>query len=163
MLTPRAPGLAAAVDAFGRDVLATDGSLDRARLAARVLDAEAARDRLNAIVHPLGRFGAAKRFATAPADAIIVNDVPPLVESGLAASYDVVVVVEAPLQLRLSRLVRRGMTEDDARARINAQVSDQERRAAADIVVVNDESLPGLDSRVQALWTTLSGRLASSS
>lgn len=157
VVAPGTPGLAAVVDEFGPGVLCADGSLDRDRLGALVFADEDARQRLNAIVHPLVRAATARRFAAAPPEAVVVNDVPLLVEAGLSGAYDVVVVVEAPAQSRRARLLARGLTEGDARARMAAQASDEERRAVADIVVANDGSLEDLDSKVRALWRTLTG------
>lgn len=155
VVAPGTPGLAAVVAEFGPAVLAADGSLDRERLAARVFADGAARERLNAIVHPLVRAETGRRFAAAPADAVLVNDVPLLVETGLAPAYDVVVVVEAPLEIRLARLAKRGMGAADAAARIAAQASDEERRAVADVILTNDGTLADLDRRVARLWLQL--------
>lgn len=155
VVAPGTPGLAAVVEEFGADVLTADGSLDRERLAARVFADEAARARLNAIVHPLVQAETEKRFAAAPAGAVVVNEVPLLVESGLLAAYDVVVAVEAPLELRLSRLARRGVSEAAAAARIAAQASDDERRARADVVIVNEGTVEELDRQVARLWPGL--------
>lgn len=158
VVEPGTPGLAAVVEEFGADVLAADGSLDRQRMAGLVFADEVARGRLNAIVHPLVRAETEKRFAAAPADAVVVNDVPLLVESGLARSYDVVVVVEAPPELRLARLTRRGLSEADAVARIAAQATDVQRRAVAHVVIVNDGPVEALDLQVARLWPGLAQR-----
>jgi len=162
VVEPGTPGLAAVVEEFGADVLAADGSLDRERLASRVFADDAARGRLNAIVHPLVRAETENRFAAAPADAVVINDVPLLVESGLAPSHDLVVVVEAPLELRLARLARRGLAEADALARIAAQATDEQRRALAHVVIVNDGTVEQLDRQVARLWPDLAHRAASS-
>jgi len=159
VVEPGAPGLAAVIAEFGSGVLAADGSLDRGRLGALVFADPVARERLNAIVHPLVRAETRKRFAAAPAGAVVVNDVPLLVETGLATTYDDVVVVEAPEPVRLARLTGiRGMSEADARARIAAQVSDAERRAVADHVITNAGSAEDLDRQVERLWTDLVAR-----
>lgn len=162
VVDPGTPGLAAVVEEFGTDVLAADGSLDRGRLAALVFADDAARARLNAIVHPLVRAETENRFATAPADAVVINDVPLLVESGLAPSYDVVVVVEAPLELRLARLARRGLAKADALARIAAQATDEQRRALAHVVIVNDGTVEQLDRQVARLWSGVAHRAETS-
>ncbi len=159
---PGTPGLAAVVAAFGAEVLAADGSLDRQRLGAVVFADDAARERLNAIVHPLVRAETERRFAAAPADAVVVNDVPLLVEAGLAPAYDVVVVVEAPIDVRETRLAHRGMTQADARARMASQATDAQRRAVADHVVRNDGSLESLGHRVDRLWAALRSTAAGS-
>ncbi|MQA76911.1 MAG: dephospho-CoA kinase [Streptosporangiales bacterium] len=149
-------GLAEVVEAFGADVLAGDGSLDRPRLGRLVFGDPDARRRLEGIVHPRVRARRAEIVAAAPADAVVVEDVPLLVEGGLHRDYDLVVVVDAPDDVRLDRLVRlRGMTEEDARARIEAQASRDERLAVADVVVDNGGDLADLDPQVDALWARL--------
>src|SRR5206468_6648888 len=107
------------------------------------------------IVHPYVRARTAELVAAAPADAVVVNDVPLLVEAGLAGAYDVVVVVLADERVRVDRLVRaRGMTAEEASARIRAQAGDDERRAAADVVITNDGSLDELNAQVDEVWRT---------
>ena len=146
-------GQAAVVEAFGPDVLGPDGELDRPALGARVFGDETARRRLEAVIHPRVRARTAELVAAAPSDAIVVNDVPLLVETGLAASYHLVVVVDADRAVRLGRLVEtRGMTEEQAAARIAAQADDAVRRDAADVVITNDRGLDELDAQVERLW-----------
>ena len=146
------PGLAAVTDAFGDGVLAADGSLDRPALAAIVFTDPEARARLDAIVHPLVRERSVELIAGAPADAVLVNDVPLLVETGQAGTYDLVLVVEADLATRLTRLVERGLTEEDARARIGSQATDEQRRAVADVVLDNSGSREELADQVARFW-----------
>lgn len=153
VVEPGTPGLAAVAEAFGEDVLAADGSLDRPALAAVVFSDTAARARLDAIVHPLVRDRAVELAADAPADAVLVNDVPLLVETGQAGSYDLVLVVEAELDTRLARLVERGLPEADARARIAAQATDDQRRAVADVVLDNTGSREQLAEQVDRFWS----------
>jgi dephospho-CoA kinase len=133
-------------------VLAPDGSLDRPALAAVVFSDPAARARLDGIVHPLVRDRAVQLTADAPADAVLVNDVPLLVETGQAGSYDLVLVVEADLDTRLARLVERGLPEPDARARIAAQATDEQRRAVADVVLDNSGTREQLAAQVARFW-----------
>jgi dephospho-CoA kinase len=152
VVEPGTPGLAAVVEAFGERVLAADGSLDRPALAAVVFSDPAARGRLDAIVHPLVRRRSAELVAAAPAGAVVVNDVPLLVETGQAASFDVVLVVEADPEIRVARLVQRGLTEDDARARIASQASDEQRRAVADVVLDNSGTPEELAEQVDRFW-----------
>lgn len=160
VVEPGTPGLAAVAAEFGAEVLRPDGSLDRDRLGAIVFADPAARARLNAIVHPLVGAATAERFAAAPADAIVVHDVPLLVEVGLAAAYDVVLVVAATPETQRSRLVRaRGMSADEARSRIAAQAPLADKLAVADFVITNDGSLDDLDRQVQAVWLALQDRL----
>lgn len=146
------PGLAAVTAEFGPGILAADGSLDRAALAAVVFADEAARRRLDRLVHPLVRQRSAEMIAGAPADAVVVNDVPLLVETGQVGSYDLVLVVEADPGTRLARLVGRGMTEVDARARIAAQATDEQRRAVADVVLDNSGTPAALAAQVDRFW-----------
>lgn len=152
VVEPGTPGLAAVVAAFGDGVLAADGSLDRPALAAVVFADPEARKQLDGIVHPLVRDRGVQLAAGAPADAVLVNDVPLLVETGQAGSYDLVVVVEADLATRLARLVERGVPEADARARIAAQATDEQRRAVADVVLDNSGTRDQLAEQVARLW-----------
>ena len=146
-------GLAAVVEAFGHQVLGPDGELDRPALGARVFGDDAARRRLEGIIHPRVRASTAELTAAAAPDAIVVNDVPLLVETGLAASYHLVVVVDADPAVRIRRLVTtRGMSEEQATARIAAQADDAVRRDAADVVLANDRDLDQLDGQVERLW-----------
>jgi dephospho-CoA kinase len=152
VVEPGTPGYAEVVSTFGPAVVRPDGQLDRAALGARVFADAAARGRLEAIVHPLVRARTAE-LARQAAGSVVVNDVPLLVETGLAASYHLVVVVEADPAVRIRRLVAsRGMTRQEAAARIAAQADDARRRAAADVVLTNDGDLAGLYDRVDALW-----------
>jgi len=156
VVAPGTPGLAAVVEAFGEDILAEDGSLDRPRLGAVVFADPDRLAVLNSIVHPL--VGARSRAleAAAAEDAVVVHDVPLLTENGLAPLYDVVVVVDVDPATQLDRLVRlRGMSEEDARARMAAQASREQRRTVADVVVDNDVPLPRLEQRVRELWDDL--------
>ena len=152
VVEPGTPGLAAVVEAFGDRVLTPNGALDRAALAAIVFADPEARGRLDGIVHPLVRQRAAELVAAASADAVVVQDVPLLVETGQAASFDLVLVVEADPAIRVARLVQRGLTEVDARARIAAQASDEQRRAVADVVLDNSGSLEHLAEQVDRFW-----------
>lgn len=152
VVEPGTPGLAAVAAAFGEGVLAPDGSLDRPALAAVVFTDPEARARLDAIVHPLVRERSVELIAGAPSDAVLVNDVPLLVETGQAGTYDLVLVVEADLATRLARLAERGLAEEDARARIASQATDEQRRAAADVVLDNSGSRELLAEQVARFW-----------
>jgi dephospho-CoA kinase len=156
VVAPGTPGLAAVVEAFGADVLAPDGSLNRPKLGSIVFADPEKLALLNSIVHPL--VGARSRElenAAAP-DAVVVHDVPLLAENGLAPLYDVVVVVDAARATQLDRLVRlRGMTEEDARARMSAQATREQRLEIADIVIDNDVPLEQLEQRVRDVWGEL--------
>jgi dephospho-CoA kinase len=159
---PGTQGLQAIVDEFGEDVLAADGSLDRERLGRLVFADPDVRARLNAIVHPLVRAETAAQFAAAEKrdpHAVVVNDVPLLVEGGLQTLYEVVVVIDVPLETQVERLTgSRGMSEADARARIAAQASREQRLAAANHVIDNRGDLDDLDHEVARVWHDLSAR-----
>jgi dephospho-CoA kinase len=153
VVEPGTEGLARVVEAFGTSVLAADGSLDRAALARIVFADDDARRRLEGITHPLVRARTAELVAAAPADAIVVNDVPLIVEKGMAALYELVVIVFASLETRLARLTQiRGMSREEALARIEKQATDEQRRAVADIVIVNDGTPEDLDAAVAEAW-----------
>jgi dephospho-CoA kinase len=161
VVEPGTPGLAAVVDAFGPGVLTPDGALDRAALGAVVFADVAARRRLEAITHPLVRELSGRRLAAVPAGSVAVYDVPLLAEGGSRGGFDVVVVVRADPEVRVERLVGRGLTADDARRRIAAQASDAEREAMADVVVDNSGDQGALATRVDTLWSDLAGRARS--
>jgi dephospho-CoA kinase len=152
VVEPGTAGLAAVAEAFGDGVLAADGSLDRPALAAIVFADSEARRRLDSIVHPLVRARATEITAAAPAGAVVVNDVPLLVETGQAGSYDLVLVVEADPGTRVARLVQRGLTAQDARARMAAQATDEQRRAVADVVLDNSGTREELVAQVDRFW-----------
>jgi dephospho-CoA kinase len=156
VVEPGTEGLAKVVEAFGRGVLLPDGTLDRPRLGEIVFADPELRGRLNAIVHP--RVGArmAELERAAGPGAIVVLDVPLIAESGRTDDYDLVVVVDAPPRVQVDRLVRRrGMTREQARARMEAQASREQRLAIADIVIDNSGSLAELDRQVGDLWAEL--------
>jgi dephospho-CoA kinase len=156
VVEPGTPGLTAVVAEFGPEVLAPDGTLDRPKLGRIVFGSPERLAALNAIVHPLVGARAAELTAAAGPDAVLINDVPLLAENGLAKLYDLVVVVDASPSTQLDRLVRlRGMPEADARARMAAQASREERLAVADVVIDNDGPLEALAPQVRALWARL--------
>ncbi|MFE3828564.1 dephospho-CoA kinase [Streptomyces sp. NPDC059092] len=161
VVAPGTPGLTAVIAEFGPDVRTPDGALDRPGLG-RIVFGDPERLRaLNAIVHPLVRARSAELEAAAGADAIVVHDVPLLVENGMAALYDLVVVVDATPETQLDRLVRlRGMTEREARERMAAQATRAARRAVADVVIDNDGPLERLEPQVRTVWRTAKERAA---
>ncbi|KAB2370756.1 dephospho-CoA kinase [Actinomadura montaniterrae] len=161
VVEPGTPGLAAVVAEFGADVLLPSGALDREKVG-RIVFADPERlAALNAIVHPLVGERMQELMDAAPADAIVVYDVPLLAENGLAGMYDAVVVVDAPEETQLDRLTsRRGMTEEDARARMANQATREQRRAVATHVIDNSGTLDDLKSQVDALWETLTRQAA---
>lgn len=156
VVAPGTPGLAAVAAEFGPAVLRPDGSLDRPALGAIVFGAPDRLQALNAIVHPLVRARSAELEDAAAPDAVVVHDVPLLAENGLAPLYDLVVVVDAADDVRVARLVeQRGMTEDEARARMAAQATREERLAIADVVIDNSGPLEELPARVAEVWARL--------
>ena len=159
VVEPGSPALAAIVQRFGADVLDDDGSLDRPALGAIVFADEASRRDLENITHPAVRARAVELEALAGPDDVVVHDIPLLAESGGRGPYDVVVVVDVPVEVQVDRLVRdRGMTPDEAQARIGAQASRDDRAAVADVVVDNSGSLEELTAAVRDLWRELSAR-----
>jgi dephospho-CoA kinase len=175
VVVPGSRGLSQIVAAFGENVLSPDGSLDRARLGEIVFGDPGLRAKLNAIVHPLVRewMDAAERTAAQAAERtaaqgsgrrgpIVVHDVPLLAESRGKGGFDLVIVVDVPPGLQVDRLVsQRGMTPDQARARMNAQASREQRLEIADIVIDNSGSLDDLDHRVAGVWAELERRAGS--
>lgn len=159
VLAPGTLELDQVVGEFGPGVLAADGTLDRAAVGRLVFADEAARHRLEAIVHPAVRRLAAEQeaaAAAADADAVVVHDIPLLVETGQADDFGLVVLVHAPAVLRVERLVRlRGMERSDAEARVAAQASDEARLAAADVVLDGTGAPDGLAAQVDDLWIRL--------
>ncbi|MER7657222.1 dephospho-CoA kinase [Streptomyces albidoflavus] len=159
VVEPGTPGLAAVVEAFGESVLAADGSLDRPKLGEIVFADPERRAVLNGIVHPLVGARSAELQSQAPEDGVVVHDVPLLTENGLAELYDLVIVVDVEPRTQVERLVRsRGMSEEEARARMAAQAGREERLAVADIVIDNEVSLDALRGRVAEVWTELDAR-----
>lgn len=157
VVAPGTPGLAAIVERFGPGVLAVDGSLDRARLGEIVFGDEQARADLNAITHPLVRSRRAELMAAAPRGSIVVSVIPLLVETGLAGSFDAVVVVDLPSELQVARLqARNGFDLAAAQARVLAQASRADRLAAATWVIDNSGSQEQLRIQVDALWEAMS-------
>jgi dephospho-CoA kinase len=156
VVAPGTEGLAAVIEEFGREVLGSDGGLDRPRLGALVFADPARRRALEAIIHPRVRARAAEIEAAAPAGAVVVHDIPLLAETGQAASFDAVVVVDVPVEVQVDRMVHiRGMSEADARARIAAQADRDARLAVATYVVENTGSLDELRARVEEVYRTI--------
>ncbi|MFC4430177.1 dephospho-CoA kinase [Citricoccus alkalitolerans] len=153
VVAPGSEGLRRVGEALGPTAIAADGSMDRAAVGKLVFADAEARARLNGIIHPLVRAEGQRLVTEAGPDSVVVQDVPLLVETGQADSYDLVLVVEADPEERVARMVRdRGMTEADARARIAAQATDGQRRAAADVLIVNDAGLEDLRRTTRCFW-----------
>lgn len=161
VVEPGTPGLAEVVAAFGPEVLRPDGTLDRPKLGDIVFADPDLRTRLNGIVHPLVGARMRELEESAGPGSIVVHDVPLIAENNLAGGYDLVVVVDVPPRLQLDRLVRhRGLTREQARARMAAQASRDQRLSIAGIVVDNSGSLAELDRQVGELWAELRRRAA---
>lgn len=146
-------GLAEIAEVFGRDILTENGDLNRPALGALIFADEQKRETLNSIVHPRVRAESARRIAEAPRGSVIVQDIPLLVETGQSKNFDKVLVVQAPLEERIRRMVEdRGMTRDAALSRIEAQASDAERAEVADVVLDNSTTIESLLEQVDDFW-----------
>lgn len=153
VVEPGTEGLKAVLDAFGPSMRGDDGGIDRAALGALVFDDPAQRERLNAIIHPLVRTRSIELAEDAGEAAIVVQDIPLLVETGQSDSFHLVVVIDAPDDERVRRMVQeRGMAEADAHSRIAAQAPSAERNAAADVVLENTGEPDDLLSALDELW-----------
>ena len=152
VVEPGTEGLSALVDAFGREILLPDGALNRPALAAKAFVDDEQRAKLNGIVHPLVGRRREEIIAAVSEDAVVVEDIPLLVETGMAPMFPLVVVVYADVETRVKRLINRGMAEADARARIAAQSTDEQRRAIADVLLDNSGSEGELVERARELW-----------
>ena len=156
VVEPGTPGLAAVAEAFGPGVLADDGSLDRPALGAVVFADPDARRRLEAILHPLIRSRAAELEAAAPEGTVVVHDIPLLAETGQADRFEAVLVVDVPVETQVERMVAdRGMTREDALARVAAQAAREERLAVATYVVENTGTREDLRDRVTEVFAKL--------
>ncbi|WP_265521092.1 dephospho-CoA kinase [Oerskovia flava] len=167
VVAPGSVGLDRIVAEFGAEMLLPDGSLDRSRLAAVVFADDGARERLNAIVHPeVRRRSAEDEAAAAAADprAVVVHDIPLLVETGQAEHFHLVVVVDAPRDVRLARLVEsRGLTRTEAESRLAAQADDDARLAVADVTLDGGGEVDDLRAEVDALWERVEREVAEES
>lgn len=156
VVTVGTDGLAEIVAAFGPGVLTSDGELDRPAMGAIVFADDEARRRLEAIIHPRVRRRGAQMEAEAGPDAVVVHDIPLLAETGQASSFDAVVVVDVPVETQVERMVTlRGMTREEAEARIAAQASREERLAIATHVIENTGTLEDLRERVTEVFESL--------
>lgn len=153
VVEPGSQGLTKLVEAFGEDILAADGSLDRPALAAKAFVDDESRTILNSITHPLIGARTQELLEAAPADAIIIQDIPLLVENHTAPFFHIVIIVGVDEEIRLHRLTTlRGLDEADARARIAAQATDEQRRAVADVWLDNSGTPEQLADAALALW-----------
>ncbi|WP_430592963.1 dephospho-CoA kinase [Humidisolicoccus flavus] len=159
VVEPGEPAFALIVDRFGQEVLRADGSLDRQALGRVIFDDATARRDLEQITHPAIRARVQERVRAIRAEhpgSVIVYDIPLLVETGAQSTFDSVVVAHAPVETRIERLItRRGMTREEAEARIASQASDGERLAVADYVIDTGGSLDQTHAQTEALWAEL--------
>ena len=159
VVAPGTPGLAAVVERFGPGVLTESGELDRPGVAAIVFDDEDARRDLEGIIHPLVYEEGRRLEAQAPEGALVVHDIPLLAEAGRVEAFDAVLVVDAPVELQVARMVEnRGWTREEAESRIAAQATREHRRDLATHVIDNDGTLEQLEARVRAVYQELTGR-----
>jgi dephospho-CoA kinase len=152
VVEPGTEGLTALVEAFGEGILLPDGALNRPALAAKAFVDDEKRAVLNGIVHPLVGQRRMEIIESVPDDAVVVEDIPLLVETGMAPMFPLVVVVTAPVETRVERLIKRGMDEADARTRIAAQAPEDQRRAIADVLLDNSGSQDELVEKARDLW-----------
>jgi dephospho-CoA kinase len=158
VVAPGTDGLAEVVAAFGPEVLTAEGALDRPAVGAIVFADREKRRVLEGIIHPRVRARAAEIEAAAPEGAVVVHDIPLLTETGQAGSFDAVVVVDVPVETQVERMVSlRGMSPEDAQARVDAQASREERLAVATYVVDNTGTLEELRDRVHSVYAELAG------
>jgi dephospho-CoA kinase len=160
VVEPGMPALAALAEVFGPEIIKPDGSLDRAALAERAFVTDETRKELEAITHPAIATEFFRQIAAAPADAILIHDVPLLVESTRGIEYGAVIVVESPKELRLDRLEARGVPREDAERRMALQASDEERRAVATWVLDNSGDRANLERQIAGIWPELEKRAA---
>ncbi len=158
VIEPQTPGFQHVIDRFGKDIVNSEGYIDRAKLAQIVFQDDAALKDLENIVHPLVRSKTNELVNQHTAETIIVNEIPLLLERKMESLFDFLVIVISSEKNRLERLAQRGLTTEQATARMAKQVSDDERRAAADFLIVNDGNLDQLEVDVEKIWQTLQER-----
>jgi dephospho-CoA kinase len=158
VIEPETPGQKQVISRFGIEILNDKGSIDRAKLAQIVFKDDVALKDLENIVHPLVRERTNQLMSEQTSETIIINEIPLLLEKNMESLFDFLVIVISSEKNRLERLLQRGVSEDQAKARMAKQVDDQARKAAADFLIVNDGNLDQLDADVQKIWQTLQER-----
>ena len=158
VIEPQTPGFQQVIDRFGQDFINSEGYIDRAKLAQVVFQDDAALKDLEKIVHPLVRSKTNQIIDQHTSETIIVNEIPLLLEKKMESLFDFLVIVISSEKNRLERLAQRGLTTEQATARMSKQVSDDERKAAADFLIVNDGNLDQLEADVEKIWQTLQER-----
>ena len=158
VIEPQTPGFQQVIDRFGKEFVNSEGYIDRAKLAQIVFQDDAALKDLEKIVHPLVRSKTNQIIDQHTSETIIVNEIPLLLEKKMESLFDFLVIVISSEKNRLERLAQRGLTTEQATARMAKQVSDDERKAAADFLIVNDGNLDQLEADVEKIWQTLQER-----
>ena len=158
VIEPQTPGFQQVIDRFGKEFVNSEGYIDRAKLAQTVFQDDAALKDLENIVHPLVRSKTNQIMDQHTSETIIVNEIPLLLEKKMESLFDFLVIVISSEKNRLERLAQRGLTTEQATARMAKQVSDDERKAAADFLIVNDGNLDQLEADVEKIWQTLQER-----
>ena len=158
VIEPQTPGFQQVIDRFGKEFVNSEGYIDRAKLAQIVFQDDAALKDLEKIVHPLVRSKTNQIIDQHTSETIIVNEIPLLLEKKMESLFDFLVIVISSEKNRLERLSQRGLTTGQATARMSKQVSDDERKAAADFLIVNDGNLDQLEVDVEKIWQTLQER-----
>jgi len=158
VIEPQTPGFKQVTSRFGNEIVNDEGSIDRAKLAQVVFNDDVALKDLENIVHPLVRERTNQLMSEQTSETIIVNEIPLLLEKKMESLFDFLVIVISSEKNRLERLFQKGVSEDQAKARMAKQVNDQVRKAAADFLIVNDGNLDQLEADVQKIWQTLQER-----
>jgi dephospho-CoA kinase len=158
VIEPQTPGFQQVIDRFGKDFVNAEGYIDRAKLAQIVFHDDTALKDLENIIHPLVRSKTNQIIGQHTSETIIVNEIPLLLEKKMESLFDFLVIVISSEKNRLERLTQRGLTTEQAIARMAKQVSDDERKAAADFLIVNDGNLDQLEADVEKIWQTLQER-----
>lgn len=158
VIEPQTPGFKQVTSRFGDEIVNDEGSIDRAKLAQVVFNDDVALKDLENIIHPLVRERTNQLMSEQTSETIIVNEIPLLLEKKMESLFDFLVIVISSEKNRLERLSQKGVSEDQAKARMAKQVNDQDRKAAADFLIVNDGNLDQLEADVQKIWQTLQER-----
>jgi dephospho-CoA kinase len=158
VIEPQTPGFKQVTSRFGNEIVNDEGNIDRAKLAQVVFDDDVALKDLENIVHPLVRERTNQLMSEQTSETIIVNEIPLLLEKKMESLFDFLVIVISSEKNRLERLSQKGVLEEQAKARMAKQVNDQDRKAAADFLIVNDGNLDQLEADVQKIWQTLQER-----
>ena len=158
VIEPQTPGFEQVVARFGKEFVNSEGYIDRAKLAQVVFHDDAALKDLENIIHPLVRNKTNQIIEQQTAETIIVNEIPLLLEKKMESLFDFLVIVISSEKTRLERLTQRGLKKDQVIARMAKQVCDEDRKAAADFLIVNDGNLDQLEADVEKIWQTLQER-----